>query len=106
MVSRGIERLSQSIYRRINMEHITNMNDTVKVKLSEIGIARLKELHESLNETVRQINDVGIKEWELKFDDEGYYKTQLWRLFQDFGDMIGVAKQSPFESIDLIIFSR
>jgi len=88
------------------MEVIANLNNNVKVKLTNIGIERLVNIHNSLNEVVKKSNGIGIGEWKSPVDKDGYYTTQLWSLIHDFGDMIGVTLESPFNPIELIISAR
>lgn len=78
------------------------MNQTVKVKLTEVGKTILKEQHDR---QIREMVGMGFNcywDFELKLDSEGYYSTQLWQLFEDFGQHIGVVLQLPFETEILI----
>ncbi len=52
-----------------------NLNDEVKVKLTDFGIKVLKHRHE-----------------------DGYYKTQLHNLMNTFGEYTTLARELPFET--------
>ena len=70
-----------------------NMNDNVKVKLLQKGIDILESKHNWLKSI-----DSNIPGFELKLDEEGYYKDQLWSLMSDFGTHIGMGTSSVFET--------
>lgn len=71
-----------------------NMNDYVKVKLTELGIDILKTRHEKI-----KVLFPSIGEFELKLNEDGYYKTQLHDLFNTFGNYFYMgAIGLPFET--------
>lgn len=80
-----------------------NMNDVVKVKLTDKGIAVLKQKHELLNSIIKKQNGKGIGEFKLKIDENGYYSTQLWMLFEDFGSEINAGCEVPFENNMILV---
>ena len=63
-----------------------NLNDKVSVVLTKDGANRLNELYPSSK---------------VHFEGEAY-KTQLWCLFDDFGDMInGFSTKLPFKDNEI-----
>ena len=66
------------------MKLIINLNETVKVKLSENGLLLLKRQHDELNERIKESGGQGIP-FEIKLDKDGYYELQLWNLLERFG---------------------
>lgn len=63
-----------------------NMNDVVRVKLTHLGMGRLKEIHDKYSR----------EEFNLRLADDGSYETQLWCLMRDFGDIINIGCTLPF----------
>ncbi|AJD92050.1 hypothetical protein JMA_27330 [Jeotgalibacillus malaysiensis] len=62
-----------------------NTNYPVKVKLTDYGIQVLRERHQALNQNIIDRGGKGLGEFELRLDDEGYYRTQMWMLIEKFG---------------------
>jgi hypothetical protein len=69
-----------------------NVNDYVKVKLTEKGHEILKSQHDELREYASYLGDY----IEPKTDDAGFTKFQLWTLMETFGPYIGMCKSPPF----------
>jgi hypothetical protein len=87
----------------MKMDFKVNVNIAVKVKLTDFGISILKDRHDELNESIKSRGGQGFGEFELKLDEDGYYKTQLWTLMNIFGDaMTMAANEIPFE-LNMII---
>lgn len=84
------------------MNFRVNANMGVRVRLTDYGISILKERHDRLNESIKENNGVGLGDFELKLDENGYYHTQLWILMSIFGDVIGWNGKNPFD-LDIII---
>jgi len=84
------------------MEEIKfNMNDSVKVKLSDLGISILKTRHEKVRMMFPSAGD-----FQLKLDEDGYYKTQLHDLFNQFGNYFYMGSIGlPFETNIVLIKS-
>jgi len=57
------------------MDFKVNMNEWAKVKLTEYGERTLKQQHDELNERIRANGGIGLNEFELRLDDDGYYST-------------------------------
>ena len=63
-----------------------NLNESVKVKLTDFGISLYK---------LRYNNDP-------EKDEQGYTSFQLWTLMNIYGPYIGMAKDSPFD-LDILL---
>ena len=84
------------------MDFKVNANAQVKVKLTDLGVALLKDKHDELNAHIKSRGGIGFGEFVLRLDSEGYYTTQLWTLMQDFGPYMSIGSEPPF-SLDIII---
>lgn len=78
-----------------------NLNEKVKVKLTDLGIKILKQDHDKTNELLKQHGGKG-NPFILRLDEEGYYETQLWHLMSVFGQHLGSGLDSPFD-MDLVL---
>lgn len=82
-----------------------NINEMVKVKLTPKGVGVLREKHRELNyflET-RTCATEGLGPFKLKLDSDGYYKTQLWSLMEDFGEYMGITRELVFETNIILV---
>ncbi len=76
-----------------------NINDIVKVKLNDKG----REIIEKQNKLYKiKFPDLDLSH-DIKEDDEGYSKWQLWFLMKMFGNHIGLGIKMPFETELIII---
>lgn len=76
------------------------LNDTVKVKLSPYGWKCLAEYNIRINkECVNKRITLNAMPHNLT---DGYWKTQLWNLFEIFGEFTGLGKESWAEQIVII----
>lgn len=75
-----------------------NINDIVKVKLTQVGIDILKNYHEEIKKEI----DVDIK---IEIDSDGYYTDQLWHIMYIFGGRMVMGAPMPFET-EIIIKER
>ena len=64
------------------MEETINLNDIVRVRLTDIGVLRLEEEHRKYS--------VDPKYSGAKADEEGhiYFETELWNLMSIFGQYL------------------
>lgn len=76
-----------------------NMNNTVKVKLTDKGKDIYYHQHDDLN---KQSGGIFIKPKYPEIGEDGYFKEQLWHLMQTFGDHVGMGFDQPF-STDILI---
>lgn len=79
------------------MDVIINFNDEVKVKLTEVGIEIMQEQRRELNSHIQGNGGIGLGELELKTDDDGYTRFQLWDLMNRFGQHMRIGHPEPFE---------
>lgn len=70
------------------MTLLINLNDHVKVKLTDFGRGVLKDLY---------VTKLGIVDYEIKEDEEGYYHTQVHLLMNIFGEHLHQGGKLPFE---------
>lgn len=80
-----------------------NVNEMVKVKLTKFGISILKQQHDELDTFVKAQGGKGLGEFDLRLDEEGYYKTQLWMLMNNFGHAMEMTNENPFEMEIIVI---
>jgi hypothetical protein len=73
-----------------------NINHHVKVKFTEIGLARHRELHDQYSKFTQTAY------MPPRVDADGYSELQLWCLMQNYGDLCGLGFQVPFETTILI----
>lgn len=74
-----------------------NLNQSVKVKLSDVGLKILSEHYSQYDFKTHNI------EFKQSIDDEGHFKTQLWDLMNIFGKHIHMVYPNPFESTEIIL---
>jgi len=80
-----------------------NINNYVKVKLTQVGIDELKRQHEEQKIAHERLRSQGIDDFVLpKVDADGYSEFQLFNLMAIFGDLMWEGLASPFE-IEIII---
>ena len=84
------------------MDFKVNLNQEVKVKLTEYGISILKEQHDELNKWIEIRGGKSLGEFELRLDEYGYYSTQIWMLMNKFGHAIRMGNKNPF-NLEIII---
>lgn len=84
------------------MDFTVNANENVKVKLTDFGISVLKERHDELNNFMKQQGGKGLEKFELRLDEEGFYRTQLWSLMNEFGHVMSMGYEVPF-NLNIII---
>lgn len=71
-----------------------NINDSVKVKLTEVGKAELRRKNDELNLALGTNTD-----YYMPLEDaEGYSTWQLWRLMSDLGHLCIMGAEPPFET--------
>lgn len=73
-----------------------NINEIVRVKLTDKGIQTLKTKYEKLNKASNGLIDCNA--WETMYiDNDGYYKAPIWQLMQDFGRQMYMGNVPVFE---------
>ena len=71
-----------------------NINNCVKVKLNEFGLAVMKSQREKLQALAPSLPDFTTP----AVDSEGYSKFQIWELMQTFGPVLYLGGELPFDS--------
>ena len=73
-----------------------NLNDFVKVKLTDVGKDIYYHQNDELNEAIRQRGGRPVEARMPKVDEDGYTSFQLHDLMTLYGPHIAVWKQLPF----------
>jgi hypothetical protein len=75
-----------------------NINEAVKVRLTERGKTILKKQHDELNNQIRSRGGQGLGEYNPKVDEEGYSTFQMWCLMELLGPYMAIGFDPPFEA--------
>lgn len=75
-----------------------NINSSVKVKLTEVGVKELKRQHEELCNAHPNID----MKFTLTVDEEGYSTFQMYSLMHQLGHLCNLGGKLPFATIILI----
>ena len=75
-----------------------NINDFVKVKLTEKGKYIYYHQFDDINQNIQKIGGKPLNPIELKYDDEGYTEFQMWHLMEIFGKYLFNGCNIPFET--------
>jgi len=76
-----------------------NLNETVKVKLTDFGRAIYQQSCDRLNEI---IGEEFFSLDQLKEDEDGYVRFQLWCFMQQYGEYIGMSFPNVIEPLEII----
>lgn len=76
-----------------------NLNETVKVKLTDFGRAIYQQGCDRLNEI---IGEEFFCLDQLKEDKDGYVKFQLWSFMQRYGEYMGLGFPNVIEPLEVI----
>ncbi|HHZ97411.1 MAG TPA: hypothetical protein EYN67_18120 [Flavobacteriales bacterium] len=76
-----------------------NMNNSVKVKLNDVGHAELKRQHDVVAANI----DYNIEYKEVPVDKDGYSSFQMHDLMHTFGHMMVMGCKTPFETLSIKI---
>ena len=85
------------------MDFKFNINNYVKVKLTDYGVSVLKKHHDARNLESLALGGEGLGEFELKVDQDGYYVTQLWKLMSIFGNHMFYGGNISFETNVILV---
>ncbi len=72
-----------------------NINNFVKVKLNEKGLAELQAQHTELKKVFPRIS---YEFTPPDVDSDGYSEFQLWALMQTFGHLMRLGDDPPFDT--------
>lgn len=75
-----------------------NINDYVKVKLTEKGKYIYYHQFDAMNADILHGGGKPLNPIELEYDDEGYTEFQLWHLMAIFGNHLFNGCNIPFET--------
>ena len=75
-----------------------NINDYVKVKLTEKGKYIYYHQFDDMNVDILKRCGKPLNPIELKYDEEGYVEFQLWHLMATFGKYLFNGCDIPFET--------
>lgn len=75
-----------------------NLNDIVKVKLTDAGKNIYYHQNDELNEAIRQRGGRPVEAHMPTVDDDGYTSFQLHTLMEIYGPHIAMWKALPFET--------
>jgi len=75
---------------------VFNMNSTVKVRLTAVGLKGLEDEHIELGKSIPYFRD--NKFTPPKIDDDGYSQWQLHGLMQSLGHLCKLGFDLPFET--------
>ena len=78
-------------------EYKFNMNNSVKVKLNDIGHAELKRQHDALYSEM----NIDREYVERSIDSDGYSSFQMHDLMNTFGHMMVMGCKTPFETLSI-----
>ena len=71
-----------------------NINATVRVKLTNIGRQHYRDQMRAMN-----VMYPGMRiALEPNEDANGWYRSQLWELMRDFGEIISMGREPPFST--------
>lgn len=79
-----------------------NLNEFVKVKLTDLGKEIYYHRHDALNEYLKKIGAKPIEPHFPKEDEEGYTKFQLWNFMEIYGKHLGMAKPNVILPLEII----
>tara|TARA_R100000808_G_C2153937_1_gene164643 strand:- start:6945 stop:7229 length:285 start_codon:yes stop_codon:yes gene_type:complete len=71
-----------------------NINNFVKVKLTELGIHELQRQH---NELYKHFSNIDIAPFKINKDEDGYTKFQLHDLIRSLGHVLYLTGPLPFD---------
>jgi len=78
-----------------------NINEEVKVKLNAYGLNIYTEKMEKVNEWLNSVHGKCVK-MEVKIDENGYTKFQLWDLMHLFGPHMVLGMDIPFTDTEIV----
>lgn len=79
-----------------------NLNDNIKVKLTEYGKNIYRSQFDDLNRTLKRKGVPLCSRPEPDIDAEGYTKMQMWCFMELFGPHIGLGKQNFIEPLEVV----
>ena len=78
-----------------------NLNNFVKVKLTDLGKEIYYHRHDALNEHLKKRGAKPIEPHFPKEDEEGKTKFQLWEIMELYGSCMGMAKPNVIKPLEI-----
>lgn len=75
-----------------------NINDFVKVKLTEKGKYIYYHQYDDINKDIVKMGGEPLNPIELQYDDNRYVEFQMWHLMEIFGKHLHNGLDVPFET--------
>jgi hypothetical protein len=75
-----------------------NINEYVKVKLTDKGIKILRDQYEELNQMIQTNGGKDLGDFRLNVDEEGYTKMQMHEFMTTFAPHMHMGLDLPFEA--------
>jgi len=82
-----------------------NINDEVRVRLTDIGREIYFHKNDKMNERIHCFKGKPFPQKFPEEDADGWYTTQLWELMKLFGRHINMGSKNPFET-EIILLSK
>lgn len=81
-----------------------NLNDRVRVKLTDVGRAEYKRHSDEINNWIsgRNADPSILIPTEPTLDAEGFFETELWNAMKLFGERCGNGMPVPIETVFFI----
>lgn len=80
-----------------------NINNKMKVKLTNLGVTILKKRHDDNRKAIFDSSGYDIGDFNLELDEDGwYYVNQAWWLMKEFGEYMSPGIDVMFEP-DIIL---
>lgn len=76
-----------------------NLNETVKVRLTDLGKEIYYHRFDDLNNKQGRTT---LKPTFPKVDENGYSTFQLWQFMELYGEHIGIVKQNVIEPLEIV----
>ena len=83
-----------------------NINNYVKVKLTEKGKYIYYHQFDDMNEDILKMGGKPLNPIELKYDDDGYTEFQMWHFMEIFGKHLYNGCNIPFYTTIKLEISR
>lgn len=80
-----------------------NLNQTIKVKLNDLGKEIYYHQYDEVNERIKRNGDKPIKPTMPKVDADGYTEFQIWKFMNLYGEYMEMCGEPVLETLDVII---
>ena len=87
------------------MEYKFNLNDKIKVKLTDAGYQHMANYENDLLKNYPSYTPKTIEDYKSKVDTKGYYTFQTWEFMQIYGSIMCNGMKQHFE-MNIVIDSN